>query len=162
MKVYITFLGRSIWAVINSFYAVLKEKKFQPDLIYLIIEDLFEEKVDKVIDGLKILSEEFSFTTEIKEIFVQEAEFFEAGMQINALIQDLTTNNHTIAVDLTPGRKSLVAAVLIPLSKIYVEHIFYLAIKTIKGVNFPYEMIPKHFQSLKDFIKEAKVKNSGN
>jgi len=156
MEVYITFLGRSIWAVINSFYAVLKEKKFQPDLIYLIIEDLFEEKIEKAIDGLKILSEEFNFTPEIKIIFVREAEFFEAGIQINTLIQDLTKNNHTIAVDLTPGRKSLVAAVLIPLFKIYVEHIFYLAIKTIKGVNFPYEMIPKHFQSLKDFIEKQR------
>jgi len=34
-NIYITMLGRSIWAVLNSYYAVLKEKQYYPNEIFL-------------------------------------------------------------------------------------------------------------------------------
>lgn len=162
LKVYITFLGRSIWAVINSYYAVLKEKEYQPDLIYLVVESLFEEKLQKTRKGLEILSEEFGFSPKIEAIPVKEAAFVEAGKVINDLIKKLKENKDTIAVDLTPGRKALIAGTLIPLSKIHVDYVFYLAINTLAGVNLPYEMIPAQIQSLKDFIEEEKLMQAGD
>ncbi|MHA1798891.1 MAG: hypothetical protein ACTSVY_10645 [Candidatus Helarchaeota archaeon] len=161
MKAYITFLGRSIWAVLNSYHAVLKEKGYQPDLIYLIIEDLFNKNSQKTHRGLEIISEEFNFSPEIKEIIVEEARFVEAGKQIKTLIKELKNKDYKIAVDLTPGRKALVAATLLTISNIDVDHVFYLALKILKGASLPYEMIPRQIQNLKDFIEEAKeMKNA--
>ena len=130
--------------------------KFKPDKVYIMTEDIFEDKIEKTLEGVKILSEEFEFTPEIKVDIVNEAEFIESGRILNELIKELNANGASIAVDLTPGRKAQIAAVLIPLSKFDVDHIYYLSVKTLKGVSKPYPMIQKEIQTLKDFIVEKK------
>lgn len=154
MRTYITILGRSSWALINTYYAVLKHIRFYPDNIYIITEDIFKPDLDKVEAGLKILSEEFGFEPKIYKKTMKEANYGESGIRINNLIKRLKDKRHDIAVDITSGRKALVAAALIPLSKTHVNYIFYLAIKTTKGVNKPYEMIPMQIQDLRDFVQE--------
>ncbi|MHA1752056.1 MAG: hypothetical protein ACTSYZ_06760, partial [Candidatus Helarchaeota archaeon] len=151
MQVYITTLGRSEWAVINSYYAVVKNKRYYPDLIYIITEDLFQDRIHKIIDGLNIISNEFGFNPEYKLTIVKESEFSDAKNKIDIIAKDLENSNNMIAVDITSGRKVLVINILLLIfySKIKVQHIFYLAIKTIKGVNKPYEMIPIQIQSLR-------------
>ena len=156
LKTYITFLGRSAWAVINCYYAVVKLKDYFPELIYIVTEDLFKDQVDNIVNGLTIISENFGFTPQFDLTIVENAEFIDAGNKINNIIKKLKDFNHKIAVDITPGRKALVAGTLIPLSKIQVDHIFYLAIDTLKDANKPYEMIPFQIQSLKDFIMDSK------
>ena len=156
LKSYITFLGRSIWAVLNSYQAVLKEKGYYPELIHLIVEDIFLEKIGKTKEGLIIISEGFSITPKIEIMEVQDAHFFESGSRIHNLIVKLKKDGHEIAIDLTPGRKAMIAATLIPLSKIDVDHVFYLALSELKDASKPYEMIPKQIQSLKDFIEETR------
>jgi hypothetical protein len=155
MRTYIAILGRSSWALINTYYAVLKHEKFYPDNIYIITEDIYEPYVDKIIIGLKILSQEFEIDPKISIKCMKEANFAESGIVINELIKNLKENYHDIAVDITSGRKALVAATLIPISKTLVNHVFYLAIKTTQGVSKPYEMIPMQIQNLKDFVQEG-------
>ena len=158
MRVYITLLGRSVWALLNCYYAVLKEKGYVPDVIYVIGEDLFAESMQKAVKGLKILSEGFGIAPAIKEMVVREARFVEAGASISSLIKGLRENGCRIAIDITPARKALVAAALLSLSRRRIDHVFYLAIREIKGMNLPYEMIPKQMQSLKDFEEEVRRK----
>ncbi|MBD3227138.1 MAG: hypothetical protein GF329_03035 [Candidatus Lokiarchaeota archaeon] len=155
MKTYITILGRSDWAVINTYYAVLKHKKFFPDYIYVITEDIYEPELEKVIAGLNILSDAFDFHPEINSKIMKEANFAESGIQINNLIKKLKKDSPEIAIDITSGRKALVAATLLPLYKNHVDYLFYLAIKTTKEVNKPYEMIPMQIQNLRDFVHEG-------
>lgn len=155
MRTYITILGRSSWALINTYYAVLKHVKFYPDNIYIITENIYKPDLDKVVAGLKILSDEFNIEPKFYKKIMKEADFGDSGIRINNLIQKLKDKRHEIAVDITSGRKALVAAALIPLSKTHVNYIFYLAIKTTKGVNKPYEMIPMQIQDLRDFIQEG-------
>ena len=38
MKAYLTLLGRSTWALVNSYYAVVEEKGYHPDGIMIYAE----------------------------------------------------------------------------------------------------------------------------
>ncbi len=157
MKAYITILGRSTWALINTYYAVLAEKAYYPELIYIFAEDIYADQIGKAIKGIEILSEEFGFKPEIKQEVVRELDFVEAGLKITSLIKDLKQNGYKVAIDITPGRKALVAGALIPISKIGVDHVFYLAIKTLDNVSKPYKMIPLQIQELRDFVEDVRV-----
>ncbi|MFX0101918.1 MAG: hypothetical protein ACFFCS_20300 [Candidatus Hodarchaeota archaeon] len=154
MKAYVTTLGRSAWGMVNSYHAMLKSEDFQPDVVHIVTEDVYEHLLGKGVEALKIISENFGFKPEFSTMVVKQADFVEAGTKVNGLIKDLKKGGYQIAVDITAGRKSLVAGTLIPLSKMDVDHVFYLAISTIKDVNKPYPMIPRTMQSLKDFIKQ--------
>jgi len=156
-KAYITILGRSTWALINTYYAVLAEKSYYPDLVYIFAEDIYAGELDKAIRGVEILSEEFGFKPEIRQEVVGEADFVEAGFKISSLIKDLKGEGYRVAIDITPGRKALVAGALIPTSKIGVDHVFYLAIKTLDNASKPYRMIPLQIQELRDFVEDAKT-----
>ncbi len=154
MRAYITILGRSIWAVINALYAVLKQKGSRPELIYIVTEDLFKDKVGFAQEGVQILAEEFGFRPKIEKKVVEEGNPTVAGQEISTLINDLKTAGYDIDIDITPGRKSLVAGIMIALTKANVDNIYYLDIKTIVDVNIPYEMIPMQLQSLKLFMEK--------
>jgi len=155
--VYISVLGRSTWALINTYYAVLTERSYYPDLVYIFAEDIYADQLDKAVKGIEILSEEFGFKPEIRQEIVREADFVEAGFKITSLIKDLKQNGYRVAIDITPGRKALVAGALIPISKIGVDHVFYLAIKTLDNASKPYKMIPLSIQELRDFVEDAKA-----
>lgn len=155
-QAYITILGRSTWALINTYYAVLDENKYRPDIVYIFAEDLYEKEVMKAIKGVEILSQSYGINPEIKYEIVPEAEFIEAGVKIGYILQDFKKRGFTVAIDTTPGRKTLVAGALISASKFGVDHVFYLAIKTLEDVSKPYKMIPSSLQKLKDFMEEVK------
>ena len=150
-KAYITVLGRSTWALINTYYSVLMEKSYHPDITHIFAEEIYAEELDKAIEGIKILSEEFGFTPEIERHMVKEADFIEAGMKISSLVRELKEKGYAVAIDITPGRKALVAAALIPAVKHKMDHVFYLAVKRLEPK--PYMMIPLSIQELKDFME---------
>jgi hypothetical protein len=155
MQAYITILGRSIWAVINSLYAVLKQTDNKPDVIYVVTESIFRDKLDKTVEGVKIVLDHFGFHAAVSTMIVAEGNLTAAGKAVGGLAKKLNDKGYDIIVDITPGRKSLVAGTLLALKKDQVSHIFYLDIKTIEDVNYPFEMIPKQIQSLKDFLQEG-------
>ncbi|MFO7966781.1 MAG: hypothetical protein R6U44_04200 [Archaeoglobaceae archaeon] len=152
MKALITILGRSTWALVNAYYAIL-EKEYHPDFIQIFVEDIYSDELEKAVDGLKILSDEFGFEPQIKTEVVKEAEFIEAGMKLNSVIKGLKREGYTVAVDITPGRKALVAGALLPAEKLGVDHVFYLAVKNLESK--PYKMKPLKGQVLRDFIAEV-------
>ncbi len=161
MRAYITILGRSIWAVINALYAVLRQKAIRPELIYIVTEDLLKDKLELTQEGVQILAEEFGFKPKIEKMVVEEGNPTVAGREISTLINRLKKEGFGIDVDITPGRKSLVAGIMIAIEKANVDNIYYLDIKTIVDVNIPYAMIPMQLQSLKLFI-EKKEEPAGN
>ena len=109
-------LGRSIWSVLNSYYAVLKEKQYYPDEIILFTEgkktDTLKSNTKTTTTGLKIISENFGITPRIKSEHLSEIEydieygdFIKAGKQISKLIQKRKKDGDTVAIDITPGKK---------------------------------------------------------
>ncbi len=158
MKAYITILGRSTWALLNTYYAVLVEKAYFPDTVYIFAEDIYAGEVEKASEGIKVMSEEYGFSPEIETHIVKEAEFVEAGMKISSLVRELKEKGYRVAIDITPGRKALVAAALIPAIKFRIDHVFYLAVKSLDKADKPYMMIPLSIQNLRDFIEEVHLR----
>jgi hypothetical protein len=153
--VYVTMLGRSVWALLNSYYAVLRDGGFQPKKIIVFGEEVFSDQKPQVQEGLRIISEEFGLTPTIKFELMKEADFIEAGKRISLLIKESKEAHNPVAIDITPGRKAMVAGALVPLAKIDVDHVFYLLIKSLDDAAKPYMMIPYQNQQLKDFKEPA-------
>jgi len=153
MRAYITLLGRSVWAVLNTYYAVLVEKKYYPEMIHIFTERSYSEHLETVAEGMRALSEEFGFTPEINSTIIEDRDFITAVRRIGELVKELKEQRWSVAIDITPGRKTLVSAALIPAVKLRLEHVFYLAVKEIEPK--PYMMIPLANQQLRDFMEEA-------
>jgi hypothetical protein len=150
-SVYITMTGRSIWALLNAYYAVLRETPYRPTDIIILSETEHEGQISVVKKGLKILSEEYNISPKVEIEKIPTGDFIEAGRKISARIRKVKQEGGKVAIDITPGRKALVAGALIPLASISVDHVFYLQITSTDGAAKPYMMIPLASQQLRDF-----------
>jgi len=156
MRSYIALLGRSVWALLNTYYVVVRSKKYYPDNIYVFTEEIFKENVSKVEEGLRIISVGFGLNPVVRQDTVKAADFFEAGRKVSSLVRALKDSGSEVAIDVTSGRKAVVAGTLIALARIQVDHVYYLAISSLEDASKPYMMIPFQIQALKDFVVDSK------
>ena len=82
---------------------------------------------------------------------IPTGDFVDEGRKISARIKAGRKQGSKVAIDITPGRKALVAGALIPLASISVDHVFYLQITSTDDAAKPYMMIPLASQQLRDF-----------
>ena len=157
LRTYVTLLGRSVWALLNTYYAVLKEGRYRPDGIWVITEETYRGRMRAVEEGLGIISKGFDLEPIIQGETIADSDFFEAGRRISELIRGLKKEGYEVALDITPGRKALVAGALVSTARIHLDHVFYLLVDTLEGVAKPYPMIPFQYQHLRDFMEETEV-----
>jgi len=162
-KIYITMLGRSIWAVLNTYYAVLKGKQYYPDDIILIAEPILDPEHTKNLKltkkGLALTSNHFGITPAIHHQIISEVEcevgsdddFIKAVQCVSSLIKKRKKAGDTVALDITPGKKTLVTGALLPITLSDMDHVFYLSVKDITAA--PFMMIPFQIQHIKYFTK---------
>ena len=150
-SIYITMTGRSVWALLNAYYAVLRETQFRPTQIIIVSEAEHAGQILVVKNGLKILSDGYGITPKVDLEQIQTGDFIEAGRKISARIKAGKERGSKIAIDITPGRKALVAGALIPIASLSVDHVFYLQITSTDDAAKPYMQIPLASQQLKDF-----------
>jgi hypothetical protein len=153
-QAYITLMGRSGWAVVNSFYASIIETDYRPDQVHLIYESEYANDIDPVMRGLEIIQSSYA-TPNVKALKVPNWDAHATGHTIRELVQDLQKEKSEMALDITGGRKALVTGALLTLKGESMKHIFYLAIDTTEGVAKPYLMIAKRVQKLMDIITNA-------
>ncbi len=149
---YVTLLGRSSWALINTYYAILNQRKFSPDIVHIFVEELYKDKIEKVLKGLHIINNSFNITPCFETTLVKNDEIIPVKSSLIISLKRLKNDGYTIALDITPGRKSLVAAALISAEKIGVDHIFYLAVDSIEDI--PLLMKPRWIIHLHDYLHE--------
>jgi hypothetical protein len=150
---YITLLGRSSWAVLNSYYFMVNKEKVRSDLILIVSEEMYQDKLPNIIHGLQIINKEYEFNCEIETMIVGNAQYVPAGVKISERLKDLKNKKYDITLDITPGRKALVAAALICAWKIQVSNVFYLASDDIRDI--PLMMKPKKLFHFRDFLNEV-------
>jgi len=152
-KAYITVLGRYLWAMVNSYYAVLREESYYPEQVYIVAEERFESEAEKGKEAFEILNQQYDISPEVKTIIVKDVDFFSAGKKISKTIEELKEDGFKIAIDVTPGRKPLVTASLVPAIKKGLQHIYYLEISDLDDVAKPYMEIPLDKQKLWDLLE---------
>ena len=151
-NIYITMLGRSIWAVLNTYYAVLKGKQYYPDDIILIAETISDPEHTRNLKltkkGLSLTTNHFGITPAIHHKTISEVEcevesdddFIKAVQCVSSLIKERKKAGDTVALDITPGKKTPVTGALLPITLSDVDHVFYLSVKDITAA--PFMMIP--------------------
>ena len=156
---YITLLGRSTWALVNAYHAVLREKGLRPERVTIVTEEPYAEGAPTASKAILIVSEGYGFTPAIRIEVLPEADFVRAGMAIRSLAEDLIGQGFGLAIDITSGRKVTVAGALIAISlaEIHIQHIYYLAMQSLDDVAKPYMMIPHQIQRLRDLMEELEI-----
>lgn len=144
-------MGRSGWAVVNSFHASIIETDFRPNEIIVIFEEAYGDAVKPVIQGLEIIQETYG-EKNVQGIEVPNWDTIAAGNVVRTTVDKAKEAGARIALDITGGRKALVTGALLALKSSKPEHVFYLAIERLDGVAKPYPLIPKRIQQLFDFI----------
>jgi len=150
----ITLVGRSAWAVVNSYYFMINEGKCDPDLVLVFVEELFEDKLDWIVEGIHIVNEAFGVDATVQTEVVGNAQYVPSGVEVSNRLKQLKEEGFDIFLDVTPGRKALVAASLISAYKIGIGHVFYLAVDRIEDI--PLLMKPKHSVHFRDFMVEVR------
>ncbi len=154
---YITLLGRSTWALVNAYHAVLREKGLRPERVSIVTEEPYAEDASTAAEALRIVSEGYGFAPAIGVEVLPEADFVRAGQTIRSLAGDLIRQGFDVAIDITSGRKVTVAGALIAVSVagLDIRHIYYLAMKSTDDVAKPYMMIPHQIQRIRDIMEDA-------
>lgn len=156
---YIALLGRSTWALVNAYHAVLREKGLRPERVIIVTEEPYAREASIATDAIGIISGEYGFTPVIKMKILPEADFMQAGKAIKSLVGDLIGQGLNVAIDITSGRKVTVAGALIAVSVagLDIRHIYYLAMKNTDDVAKPYMMIPHQIQQIRDIMENAEA-----
>ena len=150
-QVYITLMGRSGWAVVNSFHASVIETDCRPEEVILLYEAQYTDGIKPVVEGLEIVQGTYS-APNVVQIEVPTSDAHAAGQVALDLVQKLKKKGSEVALDITGGRKALVAGSLLALKDQGLDHVYYLAIETVEGVAKPYLMIPERIQKLIDLV----------
>ena len=154
-RIYVSLLGRSAWALLNTYYAVARETEFYPDTVYIAVEAPYQSKTEYIVEGVADISGHFGFTPKIECIPVGQGSIVDVSERVHPLLVAKKKEGAQVAIDITPGRKATVAGVLLPIKLNDVDHVFYLEIATTYDMAKPYQMIPRQFHQLHDFKEEA-------
>jgi hypothetical protein len=157
MLAYVTLLGRSEWAAINTYYKLLREWKLEDvGRIYIFTEEGFKEKLPKVRRAFDVLSKAYGMSPSIEHIVIPNYSFDKAEKALKELFSKLGGEGYGIGLDITSGRKALVAAAIVQAMRARVSFVVYMGLLDREFPNRPYMMIPTHLQVLKDFLGEEK------
>src|SRR4030042_691545 len=154
MKAYLTLLGRSNWALINSYYAVVEERGYHPDKVVIYAEG--NKDTPMIVEAIGSISSEYGFAPNVEVRVVHEGDFVASGNMISADLKGIIGEGYETALDITPGRKPLVAGAVLAASKHNVDHIYYLMIDSTEDADKPHMLIPRKRQTLTDFAEEAR------
>jgi hypothetical protein len=154
MRAYITLLGRSKWALINSYYAVLEEKTYYPNKVIVCSEA--NSHPEEISSALTAISEEYGFKPSIEVKTIPDGDFIAAGNLIKLDLKQLKEADYETALDITPGRKATVAGAILSATRQSIDHIYYLMIDSTDEADKPYPLIPFKRQKLIDFAEEAR------
>lgn len=147
-------------AMLNAYQAVLRERGLRPAIVHIFAEELFASNLGKAREGIAIVSRRFDFVPEIRSTVLRSADYHDACQEISVSARGFRDAGRRIALDITPGRKALIAGAIVS-SLENCEHIFYLAIDSLEDAARPYMMIPLQRQQLKDFREEMKTCREG-
>jgi len=155
MKVLIIMLGRSVWGLVNSSWASMREFGYVPDRVHIIAAKSNREDAKKASASLKVVLHEFSSPAETLIELVEGGDIESVSTTIKELLERYRKSGDRIALDVTSGTKDLVLGSLMN-DLTGVEHVFYLRIDSLRNADRPYILIPVESQRMFDVIPEGR------
>ncbi|MGD0818345.1 MAG: hypothetical protein ABR986_08110 [Methanomassiliicoccales archaeon] len=157
MKVLITLLGRSGWGLFNSVWAMIRTHDYIPERIYIVTDDCQIPMAEQVRTMLSVLLIEYEEHYQIEIVPLKGDMIAEVATKVREMAEREKELGNTLALDVTPGTKSLVMGAVIPgMSRNLFDHIFYLYIESLKNASRPYITIPLMVQHDHEFLREVR------
>ncbi|WP_367182641.1 hypothetical protein [Thermococcus sp.] len=155
---YVALLGRSPWATVNTYYKVMKEGKGKRDIrrVYVFTEERYRRSLPRVVRAVQTISEAYNLRPSIETVVIPDYGFFEADRRFKELFTKLGAEGYRIGLDITSGRKALVAAAIVQIREFPVSFIVYMGLLDMDFPDRPYMMIPTHMQPIKNFLGEER------
>jgi len=145
---FITFVGRSEWAVVNSFWAILYHRDLRPSKVHILFRTSDEDRAKSCIEGLKEILEVEEMDCLVKEHEVKEKFDLMGPAEIVEEIMEESEENK-IVLDITPARKFMASGSLVQAMKRDIEDVYYLYIDEVdEAAKRPYLDIPLPRQEL--------------
>jgi len=164
MRVWITTVGTSSFAVFNSLWMAIVGDSYYPDKVYLLWNDRVKENMEKIKEYIKALKEAYGRTIIIDDTYrVDEEDFKIFTKTLTEIIKKEKLEGNEIAIDMTPGRKFMSAFSMyagvegVEAGKFKADRVYYLHLKDPSYMNLPLYLIPFSIQEL----LEMKSKLSG-
>jgi len=145
---FITFVGRSEWAVVNSFWAILYHKEIKPSKVHILFRSSDEERAELCIEGLNQILEIKEIDCTIEKHEVEER--FDLMCPANIVEEIMAeSEENKIILDITPARKFMASGSLVQAMKRDIEDVYYLYIDEVdEAAKKPYLDIPLPRQEL--------------
>ncbi|UCE35963.1 MAG: hypothetical protein JSW00_10380 [Thermoplasmata archaeon] len=156
MNIYITMTGFSDWAIFNSLWAVVRLRQYIPDRIYIFTTKKRRRQAELAKRRFIILLKEYGKKPNIVISEVPKADFVTSGWRINDVVKKEKSLGNKIAIEVTPGRKAMVAGALVPSIQGKVDHVFYLYLEDVDYADNLFLRIPLTVQHSHDFMEEIK------
>ncbi len=142
---FITFLGRSKWAVVNSFRAVLYHADIDPCEVHLLFKSSDRERAASCVDGIHDILEVKGLDCNVHRHPVEEERDL---MKPANTVEDILEEAERAVIDITPARKFMASSALIEGTRKDAVEIYYLYIDTVEDADRPYLDIPLPRQDL--------------
>ncbi len=154
MRSWITTVGPSPFAVINTFWAAAERDRWIPQRIFLIYNDETMQHIPGITQVMERIVEEYGGSKpEIECVTIDEDDLGEVFATYRRVIEDERELGNEIAIDITPGRKYMSAFSLYAgLKGGSIDRIYYIHIHGKKFMNIPYPMIPTSYCDLEDIV----------
>lgn len=137
---FITFVGRSEWAVVNSFWAVLFHEGVRPGKIHIITREDNLERANKCKEGIKVILKGYDIESEIE---INETDLDEDLSHSADMVKKICLEDDTPKIlDITGGTKGVTSGALIRAVECDVSRIYYLFIDSLEDADRPYLDIP--------------------
>jgi hypothetical protein len=159
MNIYITMTGLSDWAIFNSLWGAVRLRGYMPDKVYIFTIKKRRKQAELAKRRFQVLLSEYDKKAIIDIIEVAEADFIASGKRINEIVKSEKSKGNTVAIEVTPGRKAMVAGALVPGLQGKADHVFYLYLENIDYSDDMFMRIPLIVQHSHDFITEIKLAN---
>jgi hypothetical protein len=156
MKVYVTMTGLSDWAIFNSLWAAIRLRNYLPDKIYIFTIKKRKKQAELARRRFEVLLKEYDKKAKMEIIEVAEADFVGSGRRINEVVKEEKSQGNTIAIEVTPGRKAMVAGALVPSIQGKADHVFYLYLENFDYADNLFMRIPLTMQHSHDFMEEIR------
>lgn len=156
MNIYVTMTGLSDWAIFNSLWAAVRLRHYLPDRIYIFTIKKRRKQAELARKRFTILLKEYGKKARIEIIEVAEADFVGSGKRINEVVKKEKSRGNRIAIEVTPGRKAMVAGALVPSIQGRADHVFYLYLENFDYADNLFMRIPLTVQHSHDFMEEIK------
>ena len=111
MNVWITNVSTSKFAGVNTLWAAIMREDFIPDRVHLIADEMVKEKgyLAAALKGYQCVLNRYGNEEEPIVHDVVETEFADLAKKLESIVHEEKTKGHTVAIDMTPGRKYMSA-----------------------------------------------------